>query len=89
MRISVLTGNMSKTAQALISDNLDAPIKIQSTVLGEEQGVTYSDLVSDIEQSISDSVAEAEQELESVKEGFAETEQKAKIKIKAKPVSED
>ncbi len=86
MRISVLTGNMSKTAQALISDNLEAsPLRIQNTVV-EETEVTYSDLVSGIEQSIADSVTEAEQEIESVKDSFSDDEQKTKIKIKAKPV---
>ena len=85
MRISVLTGNMSKTAQALISNNLETPLRIQNTVVTETE-VTYSDLVSDIEQSIADSVTEAEQEIENVKDSFSDDEQKAKIKIKAKPV---
>ncbi len=85
MRINLLTGNMSKTAQALISNNLETPLRIQNTVVTETE-VTYSDLVSDIEQSIADSVTEAEQEIESVKESFSDDEQKAKIKIKAKPV---
>ena len=85
MRISVLTGNMSKTAQALISNSLETPLRIQNTVSAETE-VTYSDLVSDVEQSIVDSVTEAEQEIASVKESFSDDEQKAKIKIKAKPV---
>lgn len=85
MRISVLTGNMSKTAQALISNSLETPLRIQNTVPAETE-VTYSDLVSDVEQSIVDSVTEAEQEIASVKESFSDDEQKAKIKIKAKPV---
>ncbi len=86
MRINLLTGNMSKTAQALISNNLEAsPLSIKNTVATETE-VTYSDLVSDIEQSIADSVTEAEQEIESVKDSFSDDEQKAKIKIKAKPV---
>ena len=85
MRISVLTGNMSKTAQALISNSLETPLRIQNTVPAETE-VTYSDLVSDVEQSIANSVTEAEQEIASVKESFSDDEQKAKIKIKAKPV---
>lgn len=85
MRINLLTGNMSKTAQALISNNLETPLRIQNTVVTETE-VTYSDLVSDIEQSIADSVTEAEQEIENVKDSFSDDEQKAKIKIKAKPV---
>ena len=85
MRISVLTGNMSKTAQALISNSLETPLRIQNTVSAETE-VTYSDLVSDVEQSIANSVTEAEQEIASVKESFSDDEQKAKIKIKAKPV---
>jgi chromosome segregation ATPase len=85
MRINLLTGNMSKTAQALISNNLETPLRIQNTVVTETE-VTYSDLVSDIEQSIAESVTEAEQEIESVKDSFSDDEQKAKIKIKAKPV---
>lgn len=86
MRISVLTGNMSKTAQALISNSLEtAPLSIKNTVVTESE-VSYSDLVSDIEQSIADSVTEAEQEIENVKDSFSDDEQKAKIKIKAKPV---
>ena len=88
MRINLLTGNMSKTAQALISNNLETPLRIHNT-LAEESTVSYNDLVSDIEQSISDSVAEAEQELESVKDSFNDEEHKAKIKIKAKPVSDE
>ena len=36
MRINLLTGNMSKTAQALISNNLEAPLKIQNTVNTED-----------------------------------------------------
>ena len=39
MRISVLTGNMSKTAQTLISNNLEAPLQIQNTVLDGPQDV--------------------------------------------------
>ena len=85
MRINLLTGNMSKTAQALISNNLETPLRIQNTVVTETE-VTYSDLVSDIEQSIAESVTEAEQEIENVKDSFSDDEQKAKIKIKAKPV---
>ena len=85
MRISVLTGNMSKTAQALISNSLETPLRIQNTVPAETE-VTYSDLVSDVEQSIANSVTEAEQEIASVKESFSDDEQKTKIKIKAKPV---
>lgn len=86
MRINLLTGNMSKTAQALISNSLEtAPLSIKNTVVTEPE-VTYSDLVSDIEQSIAESVTEAEQEIESVKDSFPDDEQKAKIKIKAKPV---
>ncbi|MBE6748836.1 MAG: hypothetical protein E7557_06355 [Ruminococcaceae bacterium] len=88
MRISVLTGNMSKTAQALISNNLETPLRIHNST-AEESTVTYNDLVSDVEQSISDSVAEAEQELESVKDSFNDEEHKTKIKIKAKPVSDE
>ena len=88
MRINLLTGKMSKTAQALISNNLETPLRIHNT-LAEESTVSYNDLVSDIEQSISDSVAEAEQELESVKDSFNDEEHKAKIKIKAKPVSDE
>lgn len=85
MRINLLTGNMSKTAQALISNSLESPLRIHNTVSSEAE-VTYNDLVSDVEQSIADSVTEAEQEIESVKESFSDDEQKAKIKIKAKPV---
>lgn len=86
MRISVLTGNMSKTAQALISNNLEtSPLRKQNAVVPDSD-VTYNDLVSDVEQSIADSVTEAEQEIASVKESFSDDEQKAKIKIKAKPV---
>ena len=85
MRINLLTGNMSKTAQALISNNLETPLRIQNTIITETE-VTYSDLVSDVEQSIADSVSEAEQEIENVKDSFSDDEQKAKIKIKAKPV---
>ena len=86
MRISVLTGNMSKTAQALISNNLEtSPLRKQNAVVPDSD-VTYNDLVSDIEQSIAESVNEAEHEIASVKESFSDDEQKAKIKIKAKPV---
>ena len=71
MRINLLTGNMSKTAQALISNNLEsAPLRIQNTV-----------------QSTEDDVLEViEQEIERTNESILDDEQKAKIKIKAKPV---
>ena len=71
MRINLLTGNMSKTAQALISNNLEsAPLRIQNTV-----------------QSTEDDVLEViEQEIERTNDAILDDEQKAKIKIKAKPV---
>lgn len=70
MRINLLTGNMSKTAQALISNNLETSLRIQNTV-----------------QSTEDDVLEViEQEIERTNESILDDEQKAKIKIKAKPV---
>jgi len=85
MRISVLTGNMSKTAQALISNSLEAPLRIQNTVLSDEN--TFDDVVEVTENNLQESVLEAlEQELERTKESVVDSEQKAKIKIKAKPV---
>ncbi len=86
MRINVLTGNMSKTAQALISNTLETPVRIQSSVTTEQSEI-YDDVVNDIEMSL----IEAEQELENMKESFSNNDQehKAKIKIKAKPVSDE
>ena len=86
MRINVLTGNMSKTAQALISNTLEMPVRIQNSVTTEQSGI-YDDVVNDIEMSL----IEAEQELENMKESFSNNDQehKAKIKIKAKPVSDE
>ncbi len=77
MRINVLTGNMSKTAQALISDSLDIQPLTFSTAneSAEKQTVAgYTELVNDIEQSISDTVAEAESEIEAVKDGISKSE---------------
>jgi cell division septum initiation protein DivIVA len=86
MRINVLTCNMSKTAQALISNTLEMPVRIQNSVTTEQSGI-YDDVVNDIEMSL----IEAEQELENMKESFSNNDQehKAKIKIKAKPVSDE
>ena len=86
MRINVLTGNMSKTAQALIANTLEMPVRIQNSVTTEQSGI-YDDVVNDIEMSL----IEAEQELENMKESFSNNDQehKAKIKIKAKPVSDE
>ena len=47
MRINLLTGNMSKTAQALISNSMESPLKIQNTVVNTE-----SDVLEVIEQEI-------------------------------------
>lgn len=71
MRINLLTGNMSKTAQALISNNLEsAPLRIQNTV-----------------QSTEDDVLEViEQEIERTNEVILDDEHKPVIKVKAKPV---
>ena len=86
MRISVLTGNMSKTAQALISNSLEAPLRIQNTVVSEDTD-SFDVSVSETEENLPESVLEAlEQELEKAKESALDSEQKAKIKIKAKPV---
>ncbi len=82
MRIGLLTGNMSKTAQALISNNLEAAPKIQGVV----EDTTYSEIVSNVEQSILDSVSEAEEELENTKESLVGAEVKHKVVIKAKHV---
>ena len=86
MRISVLTGNMSKTAQALISNSLETPLRIQNTVVSEDTD-SFDVSVSETEENLPESVLEAlEQELEKAKESALDSEQKAKIKIKAKPV---
>ena len=82
MRIGLLTGNMSKTAQALISNNLEVAPKIQGVV----EDTTYSEIVSNVEQSILDSVSEAEEELENTKESLVGAEVKHKVVIKAKHV---
>ena len=71
MRINLLTGNMSKTAQALISNNLEsAPLRIQNTVKSTEDDV----------------LEVIEQEIERTNDAILDDEQKSKIKIKAKPV---
>lgn len=71
MRINLLTGNMSKTAQALISNNLEsAPLRIQNS----------SDSTED------DVLEVIEQEIERTNEVFSDDEHKPVIKIKAKPV---
>lgn len=71
MRINLLTGNMSKTAQALISNNLEsAPLRIQNS----------SDSTED------DVLEVIEQEIERTNEAFSDDEHKPVIKIKAKPV---
>lgn len=71
MRINLLTGNMSKTAQALISNNLEsAPLRIQNSSDSTEDDVL--DVI--------------EQEIERTNEAFSDDEHKPVIKIKAKPV---
>ncbi len=76
MRINLLTGNMSKTAQALISNSLEAsPLRIQNTVLAEEVDDSEADVLEVIEQ-----------EIERTNEVFLDDEHKPVIKIKAKPV---
>ena len=78
MRIGLLTGNMSKTAQALISNNLEVSSKPQ-VIVAEE--TTYNDIVNDVEQSILNSVSEAEEELENTKDSFG-VEIKPRVVIK-------
>jgi hypothetical protein len=70
MRINLLTGNMSKTAQALISNNLETPLRIQNTVLSTEDDV----------------LEVIEQEIERTNESILDDEHKTVIKVKAKPV---
>ncbi|MBO5856747.1 MAG: hypothetical protein J6Q87_00695 [Clostridia bacterium] len=71
MRINLLTGNMSKTAQALISNNLEsAPLRIQNTSISSEDDV----------------LEVIEQEIERTNESILDDEHKPVIKVKAKPV---
>ena len=71
MRINLLTGNMSKTAQALISNNLEsAPLRIQNS-----SNSTEDDVLEVIEQ-----------EIERTNESILDDEHKPVIKVKAKPV---
>ena len=70
MRINLLTGNMSKTAQALISNNLETPLRIQNTVFSTEDDV----------------LEVIEQEIERTNESILDDEHKTVIKVKAKPV---
>ena len=76
MRINLLTGNMSKTAQALISNNLEAsPLRLQNTASNEE----FADSDVDVLEVI-------EQEIERTNETVLNDEHKPIIKVKAKPV---
>ena len=67
---------MSKTAQALISNNLEAsPLRIQNTASNEE----FADSDVDVLEVI-------EQEIERTNETMLNDEHKPIIKVKAKPV---